>query len=115
MPRRKVPSNESQEEAKVRKDLEVIANYPPRSDKTSWNRKLGNLETLVEFVRPIEDKMLILQKEARILYDQIMELREEMVQTCIHPYDHLVHKGDHIVCKFCDAKISIPRRHGKNS
>ena len=110
MPRQKRKlKNESPAQTKVRQQLEKVANHAPRSDKTSWNRKNENMGKLVEKIRPLEQAILGIIKRQTPLYDEIAVLREEMVRTCIHPYDLLIHKEDYIVCKFCNSKISIPK------
>ncbi len=110
MPRqRRKPKNEAPEQAKVRQQLEKVANHAPRSDKTSWNRKNENMGKLLKKIHPFEQSILGIRKRMIPIYDDIAVLREEMVRTCVHPYDLLVHKEDHIVCKFCNSKISIPK------
>lgn len=93
----------------VRTAMEKIAMFPNRSEKTSWKRKQDNMVKLIARLRPIEDKILELQKEKEPLLDEISELRKAMVESCIHPMEYLVYHDDHIVCKFCNRKLSIPK------
>lgn len=110
MPRQKRKSkNESPAQANVRRELEKVANHAPRSDKTSWNRKNENMGKLLKKIQPLEQAILGIRKRQIPIYDDIAILREEMVRTCVHPYDLLIHKEDHIVCKFCNSKLSIPK------
>lgn len=108
MARRKKPENESKEQIAIRQQLEQIANAANRSEKVAWERKRNSLTAIVEDrIRPIEDRILDLETQKQPLLDEMNELRSEMVQLCIHPYDYLLHKGDHIECKFCNRKISV--------
>lgn len=110
MPRQKrKPKNESPAQAKIRRQLEKIANHAPRSDKTSWNRKKKNMDKLIGKIHPLEQSILDIRRQAIPIYDDIAILREEMVKTCVHPYEMLVHKENYIVCKFCNSKISMPK------
>jgi hypothetical protein len=109
MARRKIPENETEEQAKERKILESIANHANRSEKTAWKRKLGNMDALREELQPIEDKILeIYRDEKQPLLDKIAELRAVMVKDCIHPYEHLVLKDNYVECKFCGKKMMVP-------
>lgn len=107
MPRRKKPGNETQEEAQIRQELETIANTASRSEKTSWNRKMNNMVSLLAKLKPIEDQILELMKQKETIFDQIQELRGVMVQECIHPFEQLVYKEDHIECKFCNRRLNL--------
>jgi len=108
MSRRKKAENETPDQTRERRIFESISNYPDRSDKTSWQRKLNNLETLVAELQPIEDILIDFNKRKTDIIDKITILRSEMVENCLHPYDMLVLKEDHVECKFCNGKISIP-------
>ena len=112
MARKKKPINETIEDARIRQDLEKIANTPSRSEKTSWNRKMNNMVKLLSLLRPIEDKILELQAQKEPIFDEIQILRCVMIKECIHPEEYLLHKGDYIQCKFCEKKLSLP--HGKS-
>ncbi len=107
MARRKNPENETAEDKRIRKIKEKIANGPKRSEKISWNRKRKNLESLYEKIRPIEDKILELISEKQPIFDEMQEIRGTMVDECIHPFDYLVVKDDHILCKFCNKKLKV--------
>ena len=109
MARRKKPDSETVEQSNERYILEYISNFSTRSDKTSWNRKIDNMVTLIARLKPIEDKILdIMLKEKQPILDEIQQLREVMLKECIHPYDNLILKSDHVHCKFCNRKIGIP-------
>lgn len=107
MPRRKKPENETQREAIIRQELETIANTASRSEKTSWNRKMNNMVSLLAKLKPIEDQILDLMKQKETIFDEIQELRQVMVKECIHPFEQLVYKEDHIECKFCNRKLNL--------
>lgn len=108
MARRKAPENETPEQQEERRVKEAVANSANRSEKTSWNRKMDNMVKLMARLRPIEDQLIELQAQKIPIFDEIQELRKTMVNECVHPYEHLVIKDDHILCKFCGKKIGIP-------
>jgi hypothetical protein len=60
-------------------------------------------------MRPLEEKIMALQAEHQSHLDKIQILRKQMVKECIHPRNSLVHKNTFIECKFCNAKLSIPK------
>lgn len=93
----------------VESKLETISNLSSRSEKTSWNRKMDNLVKLLAKLQPIENKILdIIQNEKMPIQDEIHQLRQTMVNECIHPSEYLVVEDDGgIKCKFCDRRISV--------
>ena len=109
MARRKSPENETEEQRTERQHLEAVANVANRSEKTAWNRKMNNMVSLLAKLRPLEDKILELIEQKQPILDDVAELRGVMVNECIHPYEYLLHEGDHVKCKFCDKSISIPK------
>lgn len=100
--------NETEEQRESRVARENISNHATRSEKTSWGRKRLNLEKIVnKEIRPKEDRIMALQMELKPEYDKIAELRRDMVESCIHPFDHLVYNSDGTVfCKFCSKKLN---------
>lgn len=110
MARRRVPDNETPEQAITRRNMQMVADHAPRGEKVSFERKMVRLQGLVELVRPIEDKIADLLAQKAPIVDQIAELRTEMVHECIHPFASLVDRGTHIHCSFCDRKL-IPTRY----
>ena len=115
MARKKKPLNETEQEAEIRRDLESVSNVASRSEKTSWNRKMNNMVKLLSLLKPIEDKILELHAQKEPLFDETQALRAIMVKECVHPYEYLIHKGDHIACKFCNKKLGIKKRGKKAS
>ena len=111
MARQRKPENETVEESRVRQLLESIANNADRSEKTSWNRKLDNMVKLIAKMRPIEEEILKLTEQKLPVFDEIQELRLIMVKECVHPFDHLTYFEDHVRCKFCDRRISVPKEY----
>lgn len=109
MSRKKTPENETEDEKIVRQTLEKVSGYPERSDKTAWQRKMGNLEKLVAELKPIEDILLDFNSRKQEIVDKITMLRKEMVENCLHPYEMLVLNEDHVRCSFCNRKINIPK------
>lgn len=106
MARRKKPKNESNDQARIRRKLEKIANAATRSEKTSWNRKLQKMQKIIDDkLNPIEDEILELQAQKEAIFDETQILRNIMVLECVHPFDYLTVKDDHILCNFCNKKI----------
>jgi hypothetical protein len=92
------------------KHLDAVASLSPKAEKLAWKRKEKKMQGFVEDIGKIEDQILALVKEKMPLDDEISELREIMVKDCIHQKSDLAHLGTHIVCKFCERKLSIPRK-----
>ncbi len=109
MARQRKPENETIEEARVRQLLESVANNADRSEKTSWNRKMDNMVKLIARLKPFEQKILDLSEQKLPILDLIQELRLTMVKECVHPFDHLTYFENHVRCKFCDRRISVPK------
>ena len=108
MARRKAPMYESAEERRERQIRETIANSSNRSEKTSWNRKMDNMVSLLAKLRPLEEKIVELIAQKMPIFDEVQELRNIMVKECVHPYEYLSVHEDHVECKFCGKKIRIP-------
>lgn len=113
MSRMKKPENETQEQAKIRYLLESVAGHATRSEKTSWERKRSNMEKLVKQLRPLEDKIMEIRAKMQPIYDEIAELRQTMVDECVHPFDMLVYdETTHtVICKFCEKKLKPIEKH----
>ena len=109
MARQRKPDNETPEQARIRQMLESIANNSDRSEKTSWNRKMDNMIKLLTKLGPLEDKIAALEAQKMPIIDEVQELRRLMVKECIHPFDQLVYHENHVLCKFCNRKISVPK------
>lgn len=89
-------------------EKKVIANQAVQSDKTAWNRKYNNLQVLVEKINILSDQVLELEALKMPIADEISELRNQMVQECIHPQEYLIDEGDGIiVCKFCENRFKM--------
>lgn len=89
------------------KIMNDVAGMADRSEKTSWNRKLKNIQKLIAQTKEIEDEMSKLRARRQPLLDQIADYRTEMVDTCIHPIEYLtVHEGV-VKCKFCERNIRL--------
>ena len=115
MARKKKPVGETKEQAEERRLLEAVANNANRSEKTSWNRKMKNMVELLTELRPIEEQIIELTASKHEVFDRIQVLRNVMVKECIHPYEQLLRKDNHVVCKFCNKKISLPRASKKDT
>lgn len=108
MAKRRKAENETESEAQQRRLFEAISNNANRSDKTSWNRKMDNMVKILAKLRPIEQQIIELQAQKMPILDEIAELRKIMITECVHPFEYLVDHGDHVVCKFCNKKLSKP-------
>ena len=101
--------NETAEQRQERLFKEAVANHATRSEKTAWARKEANLQKYVKLkVNPIEERIRDLQADLVPLYDEVKEMRTEMVDTCIHPFDMLVVDGDYCICRFCNKRLAKP-------
>lgn len=108
MARRKTPTDETPDQKEERQIKDTIANGPSRSEKVSWNRKMDNMVKLMTKLSPIEEEIIALQAKKMPIFDEIQELRGVMVTECVHPFEYLVVENDHVLCKFCNKKISKP-------
>ena len=115
MARRKKPEGETPDQTHLRQLLEVVANHATRSDKVSWERKMDNMVRLLARLRPLEDQIIELEAQKMPIVDEITLLRADMVKECVHPFQYLVVKDDHILCKFCDKRIVVPHGSDKKS
>ena len=95
--------------AEQERDLKTVSNVKDKNEKLSWARQQKKIEDMVANMQPLEDRILALNLERQTHLDKILELRRQMIKTCIHPRNSLVHNVSHILCKFCNAKLSIPR------
>lgn len=93
-----------------KRDFAAVANFRDKNEKASWLRKKKNLENLVADIAPIENEILRLTNEKARLMDEMGEIRKTMVVDCIHPQDYLIHYGVYIKCRFCENKVSIPKK-----
>ena len=109
MARQRKPENETLEETRTRQLLESIANNADRSEKTSWNRKMDNMVKFITRLKPFEEQILELERQKLPTIDDIQALRQLMIKECIHPYDHLTYFKNHVRCKFCNRRISVPQ------
>ena len=104
---KKRPVEDMDNNEKEQHILNSVANHASLSDKISWNRKYDNMQKLITKIHPIEEQIVELRASILPFYDEIAELRQVMVEECIHPIDLLVLHDDYIECKFCNRKFSI--------
>lgn len=108
MARRPIPQDETPEATIQRQFLETVANTATRSEKTSWDRKMDSMVSLLAKLRPIEEGILDLMAQKQPLIDQIQALRAEMVKTCVHPFTHLTYRDDGTArCSFCNEVFTV--------
>lgn len=91
------------------KHISAVAAHHGKNEKLAWKRKVKKMDGLFSQLHVFEERILAIVKEKEPLMDDVALLRSEMVKECIHPKDHLVHMNTHLLCKFCEKKISIPR------
>ncbi|WAX21718.1 hypothetical protein [Stenotrophomonas phage RAS14] len=97
-------------EEQKEKDFKAIYAIKDKNEKLSWTRRQKNLEELIATeINPLAEQILALQMQQQDLIDKAMEAREKMVKECIHPKGSLVHFNTHILCKFCNRKLSRPK------
>lgn len=101
-------SNLSEEEKE--KDLKAASNFKTKNEKLSFNRRQKKIEEMVVELEPLDEALLRIQLERQEKIDAITALRQLLVKECVHPKNSLVHKGTFIECKFCNAKLSIPKK-----
>jgi hypothetical protein len=109
MARKLKPMDETKSDLHDRIMLESIANKAVRGEKVSWNRKMDNMISQLADLAQIEERIFdIIVTEKNPILDQISELRELMVNECIHPIEQLVVKeGGYAECKFCNKRIRL--------
>lgn len=108
MARQRKPEHENQEEAVTRRRLETVANAATRSEKVAWERKMDNMQSMINTLKPLEDQILEIMVKKNVILDGVAGLRKEMVRDCIHPYEHLVPHDDRTVtCKFCNKRFTL--------
>jgi hypothetical protein len=98
------------DEKQKKRDIATIANFRDKNEKASWLRKKKNLEALADKVQVIQDEILQLTYQKQEIVDEIDAIRKSMTSDCIHPQDYLIHYDVYVKCRFCESKISIPRR-----
>ncbi len=114
MAKRKTPENVTEEQLADHKAKDLISNHATRSEKTAWNRQYENLAKLVKRLEPIEDKLMALQTEKGKIFDELLVLRKELVESCVHPFEQLVTHEQRIICKFCEKRMVLPN-NGKET
>ena len=96
------------DEKTIEAQLVAVVKAKSKNDKLAWMRKYKKLQAYSEELLPLEEKALAVFQEKQPILDKISELRAEMIKECVHPREALIHNGNHIVCKFCEARLSIP-------
>lgn len=80
-----------------------------KADVLAWKRREKKLKDVIDNkLKPLEEKMLEIQLAKQPFFDEIHEIRKEMMETCIHPDDQLVELENSIIlCKFCNKKLKL--------
>ncbi len=91
------------------KIVKIIAGNATQSERTSWNRKRERLEAIINsHINPISAEIQALEQMRAPYLDEVREIREEMVATCIHPRESLAIQSDgSYQCKFCNKKMKV--------
>lgn len=91
------------------KVVKIIAGNATQSERTSWNRKRERLENIINsHINPISAEIQALEQMRAPYLDEVREIREEMVATCIHPRESLAIQPDgSYQCKFCNKKMKV--------
>jgi len=97
------------DEDQVAKELADISKFADKNQRLSWRRKKTRMETLLRELEPLNEEALQLVLKKQPILDKIQVVRQKMILECVHPLDYLVHRGRHILCKFCGNKIH-PKR-----
>ena len=95
------------DEEAARRQIEAVSKFCDKNQKLAWRRKMVKMTDLLEEIEPLNEEMLALILRKQPIMDKIEDMRQVMVKECVHPADYLVHKGEHILCKFCKTKISL--------
>ena len=95
------------DEEQAKRELDNVAKFSDKNQRLAWRRKRLKMDDLLEKIRPYEEQILEVILKKQEIMDDIEKVRQTMVKECVHPADYLVHKGNHILCKFCKNKIVI--------
>ncbi len=97
-----------------------FSEYPPQ--RRVKLQKYNELKRLVEHVNNIENIVLKQLAEKQPLVDKLTEIRNEMIQMCIHPREYVTSIdvfADHAVvrCSFCNKEvfIKLPQENKRGS
>jgi len=105
----KIKDNESPEDKQTRILINNVANVALRSEKMAWKRKQNKMLKVIDKLKPIEEKLLLIIRDEKQPYlDQITKIRKELVDDCVHPVEHLIPISEGCVeCKFCQKRIKL--------
>lgn len=95
------------DETEAQRELQEVSKFADKNQRLSWRRKRKRIDELITRLEPFQEKKLELILSMQPLMDDIEAVRTKMIDECVHPLDHLIHKGTHIECKFCNSKIKI--------
>lgn len=116
MARRKRPADETPEQGKERRLKEAISDVATRGEKVSWERRRDKMTAIIEELNPIETEILTLMAQKMALLDKVTNLRQEMVDSCVHPFDLLVvHADNSVECKFCGKRMMLQQRSNNDA
>ena len=100
------------DEEQANKDLDDISKFADKNQRLSWRRKKKRIEDLISKLAPLNEETLQIILKKQPILDDIEDVRQKMVHECVHPKDYLVHRGTHVLCKFCKNKINIKGSNG---
>lgn len=97
------------DEDQVAKEMADVSKFADKNQRLSWRRKKTRMENLLKELEPLNEEALQLVLRKQPILDKVETVRQKMILECVHPSDYLVHKGTHILCKFCGNKIRPTR------
>jgi hypothetical protein len=85
-----------------------IVNHATKNERIAWKRKHKKMTTMIEEnIQPIEEKILELTMERQVHLDELIALRDLLAKECVHPREFLVNRGDYVLCKFCNKRLTV--------
>lgn len=92
------------------KMLDIISNHPTKNEIATFARRRKSIEKFIDSkINPLENEIFEINAKLETCYDELKQMREEMVSICVHPRDLLIFKDDHVLCKFCNVRLGVPK------
>jgi len=95
------------DEDQAKKELDSITKFSDKNQRLAWRRKRNRMDDLLKKMEPLNEEALKVILAKQPIMDEIEHVRQQMIKECVHPRDYLVHKGTHVLCKFCRSKIKV--------
>jgi hypothetical protein len=97
------------DEEQAQEDFEEISKFADKNQRLAWRRKMTKIDKLLAKLEPLNEQALAIILAKQPLLDDVEKVRQQMIKECVHPIDYLVHKGTHVLCKFCRKDIKPNR------